>query len=277
MFARALGAAALVVGVSARPVPSASVPASTVIRVVAHDYSFTVPGGASARVLAGPVTLRLVNRGKVLHMMGVVYLGTASVEDLLRAVEHDAPLKGMYEVGGVNGIAPGDSATTTVMLEPGNAALACWVVNTDGKLHVDKGMIAPLTVVADAGPAPAAPRADLSITLRDYTIALSAQPRAGHHVFRVVNDGSMTHDVELMRMDPGARTADLDAWYAHPEVGSRLAQPIAGTVGLEKGLHDWFSANLTPGDYVLICWMPDAKNVPHYDGHHMLLRFHVAG
>jgi hypothetical protein len=78
-------------------------------------------------------------------------------------------------------------------------------------------------------------------------------------------------------MEPGATMSDVDAWFHHPGKGSPKARPLGGMVGLERGHHGWFTADLTPGDYVLVCWIPGEKGVPHYAGHGMLKRFRVAG
>ena len=56
---------------------------------------------------------------------------------------------------------------------------------------------APLFEVVPAGDrVAAAPSADVSLTLRNYTIAISRSPAAGHRTFRVENRGpSMTTSV----------------------------------------------------------------------------------
>jgi hypothetical protein len=250
-----------------RPVPP------PVVTVVAHDFAFTL---ASARpVPAGPVTFRMINAGKELHMMGVVWLGTHTFQEFIAAVQGDSTFSGPYEVGGPNAVAPGDTAYATVILPAGHVALACWVVGEDGRIHVTKGMMAPFEVVPAGDRVAAAPSADVSLTLRNYTIAISRSPAAGHRTFRVENRGPAEHDVQLFRMEPGATTDDIDAWFHHPGKGSSRARPIGGMVGLEPGHHGWFTADLAPGDYVLVCWIPGEKGVPHYAGHGMMRRFHV--
>ncbi|HEX5385131.1 MAG TPA: hypothetical protein VFW66_00370 [Gemmatimonadales bacterium] len=245
-----------------------------VVTVVARDFVFERP--APVTVPAGPITVRMINGGKDLHMIGIVWLGEHSVAEFLAAVQGDSLFPGPYEVGGPNAVVPGDTAVATVVLPPGHAVLACWVMDEDGKMHVQKGLFAPLEV-APAGPRTATePHADARITLRDYAIDMAGVPAAGRRVFRVENRGPATHDVEVFRMAPGATMADVDAWMHHPMAGSRRARPLGGMVGVDRGHHAWFTVDLTAGDYVLVCWMPDAKGVPHYSGHRMLRRFRVA-
>lgn len=170
---------------------------------------------------------------------------------------------------------PGDTSYATVILEPGHVALACWVLGKDGKMHVMKGMMTAFEVAPAGGRAAEVADADLTLTLRDYAIDMSGAPTAGHRTFRVENRGPAEHDVQLFRMEPGATMADIDEWFHQPWKGSPKARPLGGMVGLEHGHHGWFTTNLTPGDYVAICWIPDEKGVPHYAGHGMLKRFHV--
>lgn len=272
MFARAQVVVAALLALTGAVKP----PAPPVLTIVATDFAFTVPGGANASVLAGPVTVRLVNHGTEMHMMGVVSLGKATVADFIKAVNAKTALPGP-EVGGVNGIAPGDTGTATMILPPGNAVLVCWVVSTDHKLHALKGMFAPLVVRSDAGPAAVEPHADVDIALTDYAIALPNAVHAGKRVFRIENHGALTHDLELFRLSPGADTADVMSWLDTPAAGSARVHPLGGIVGEDHGLHTFFDVTLTPGDYMMLCWMPDEKTgVPHFYGHHMWMKFHVS-
>lgn len=245
-----------------------------VVTVVAHDFAFSPP--SASPVPAGPVTFRLINAGKELHMMGVVWLGTHTFREFVAAVQGDSTFPGPYEVGGPNAVAPGDTSYATVILPPGHVALACWVVGEDGKMHVTKGMIAPLEVAPTGGRAAAEPEGDVAVTLRDYAIDLSRAPAPGRRTFRVENRGPAEHDVQLFRLEPGATMADVGAWLRHPGKGSPRARPLGGMVGIERGHHGWFTADLAPGDYVLVCWIPGEKGVPHYAGHGMSRRFRVA-
>jgi len=245
-----------------------------VVTVIAHDYAFSTPSPIS--VPAGPVTFRMINAGKELHMMGVVWLGAHTFRDFMAAVQGDSTFPGPYEVGGPGAVMPGDTSYATVILEPGHVALACWVEGEDGKMHVMKGMMTAFDVAPASAQATAEVKPDISLTLRDYSIEMSGTPAPGGRTFRVENLGPAEHDVELFRMEPGATTADIDAWLDHPGQGSPRAHPMGGMVGVEHGHHGWFTADLQPGDYVVLCWIPGEKGVPHYKGHGMLKRFHVA-
>jgi hypothetical protein len=250
--------------------PTASPP---VVTVVAHDYAFSTPVPSS--VPAGPVTFRMINAGNEMHMMGIVWIGAHTFKDFMAAVQGDSTFAGAYGAGGPNAVAPGDTSYATVILEPGHVALACWVDSEDGKMHMMKGMMTAFDVSPADTRAAEPAEADVALTLRDYAIDMSGTPVLGHRTFRVENLGPGVHDVELFRMEPGATTADIEAWMQHPRKGSPKARPLGGMVGIEHGHHGWFTADLTPGDYLLVCLIPGEKGVLRYAGHGMLKRFHV--
>ena len=39
---------------------------------------------------------------------------------------------------------------------------------------------------------------------------------------------------------------------------------VGGVVGIEKGMHVYFEADLAPGQYGLLCFFPDEKGGPHF-------------
>lgn len=274
MIARAGFAVAALLALTGAARPPAT-PAPPVLTIIATDFAFTVPGGANATVPAGPVTFRLVNHGKEIHMMGVVLLGDTTASAFIRALGNKHLIG--TEVGGVNGVAPGDTATSTVLVEPGNAVVACFITSADGTVHVLKGMVAPFRVLPNTAPEAAEPHTTFDIALHDYTITMPNGLHAGPHLFRVDNRGTVTHDLLLLRLSPGADTTDAMAWLRTPAVGSPRAHPIGGIVGEDHGLHSYFFADLTPGNYMVLCWMPDVKTgVPHFYAHHMWTTFHVS-
>src|SRR5215208_2432249 len=111
--------------------PAPSLPASAartpVLTVDASDFSYRAP----ATVAAGPVLIRLVNRGRLTHHVVVTRLGdTTSLGTFYRAIttpDLAATAATCADVGGPAMAAPGHSAEAEVVLEPGRYALSCWV------------------------------------------------------------------------------------------------------------------------------------------------------
>ena len=83
------------------------------------------------------------------------------------------------------GLPPRD-ANATIMLEPGNYALLCFVDLPDRVPHVMKGMAKPLRVTPAAVPAADRGMAgDVTMTLNDYSFTLSKPITRGVHTIRV--------------------------------------------------------------------------------------------
>ncbi|MEO6778707.1 MAG: hypothetical protein ABI194_04570, partial [Gemmatimonadaceae bacterium] len=150
--------------------------------------------------------------------------------------------------------------------------MICLVDMPGGVPHFAKGMVHPFTVAAApagaqaATPATApatAPASDVTITLSDYAFNLSAPLKAGTHTFEVKNSGTQMHEIEMVRLAPGKTLAQMMGWIQKP-IGPPPGEAIGGVAPF-TGLPNYFTANITPGNYVLICFVPDAKDgKPHF-------------
>ena len=249
-----------------------SAAAPNVLVVKTSDYAFDAPDSTRA----GLTTIRLVtNAGNEMHQVGLIRLDSAKTPaDLFNAMKAPGPMpKWAVEVAGVNPPAPGQTAEATLILEPGSYLLVCLVPSADGVPHIAKGMSRPL-VVTGAQVAAAPLPGDLQIRLTDYAFGLSAPLTAGSHVIRVINDGQQSHEVMVVRLAPGKTAAQVAAWVEKMD-GPPPGEPLSGVAGLGVGQSASFPLTLTPGDYGLICFIPDAKDgKPHY-AHGMLHQFKV--
>lgn len=238
-----------------------------VVTITATDYAFALPD----TIPAGLTTFRLVNQGKELHHASLVRLGggktAADFQAGLAAAmqSHAPPPAWMAFVGGPNAVTVGDTAITTQVVEPGSYVLVCWIPSLDGTPHVMKGMLHPLVVTASPAPVPAAPPTDVTITLTDYDFQLSQPLTAGRHVVRVDNAGAQGHEVVIAALAPGKTLHDFVAWEQGGEKGPLpTGQWLGGVTTLDVGLHSQFVTTLAPGNYLLLCFWPDAKDgKPH--------------
>ena len=54
------------------------------------------------------------------------------------------------------------------------------------------------------------------------------------------------------------------AWLGKME-GPPPGKALGGIAGMQTGMSEYFSADFVPGNYVLICFVPDAKDgKPHF-------------
>jgi len=248
--------------------------APRVVTVVARDFAFEAPD----QVPAGLVTFRLENRGQALHHMQLMRLdGGKTLQDVYASLQAGGPPPAwLHEVGGPNAPDPGADANATVLLQPGTYALLCFVDIPDHVPHVMKGMARLLTVTPALAPAAmAVPTGDVTLTLNDYSFALSRPLTAGTHTILVRNGAAQPHEVELIRMAPGKTVNDLMAWMQSMQ-GPPPASAIGGIAGMERGQVQSFTTSFTPGTYVMICFVPDAGDGKPHFMHGMVQSFTVS-
>jgi hypothetical protein len=232
-----------------------------VIRTTDHAFS------APATVRAGFVTVQIVNDGKDLHHAQIVRLNPGvTTAQALGALRQglDAFLPLVVGVGGPGLVAPGGRASVGLTLQPGDHLLLCFV-ETDGKPHVASGMVKPLRVTGVVAVQPAPPVAG-EVALHDFRFAM---PRTldGREPYRVVNQGVQLHEAIFLRLAPGKTVEDVKAFFSQrPPSGPPPAMPAGGVQGLSRGGVNYYYPNLSAGEYVVMCLIPDlASGKPHFE------------
>lgn len=248
-------------------------PAQQVVTIHARDYSFEAPKTVKA---SGPITFRLVNDGKELHHATIVKIAKGkTMKDVAEALKKQGPPPTwMTDVGGPNPALPGGTAEATLNLEPGTYALLCFINSPGNPMpHMAKGMVGSITVEADgAGPtqAGAAPAGDITIRTSDYKFAISKPIAAGKHLITVVNDAEQSHEVVIGQLNPGKTAADLANWVDKEMMkGPPPGTPVGGIAALAKGRSGSFPIDLKPGNYAIVCFVPDSKDGKAHVAHGM--------
>jgi hypothetical protein len=119
-------------------------------------------------------------------------------------------------------------------------------------------------VVHAKNPAPA-PHADVTVTTFDYGFKFSKPLTPGHHTIGVASSGKQEHEVELVQLAPGKTVKDVLAWLGGDMKTPPPGKPMGGVVGILPGQHATFDADLTAGDWGVICFVPDIKDgKPHF-------------
>ena len=132
-------------------------------------------------------------------------------------------------------------------------------VSTGADHHHDG--IVPVTATSTAPPA-----TTLDITALDYAFTVNTQNVAtGNVEIQLTNKGTEAHQVHIARA-PGGMTVD-DFVHAYHEQGERSAFDavtwVGGVSGVEPGATGRATANLTPGDYFLVCFLPSTDGQNH--------------
>ena len=270
MLRNALLIPAVFAAAATAPAPKAP----PVVTFHARDYAFVGP----KTVTSGAVTFRLVNDGKELHHLSIMKLAKGkTMTDLAGALKQPGPPPAWTtDVGGPNPAVPGGTAEATLTLDPGEYAILCFI-NTPGNPmpHMAKGMIGSFTVTPDPSPA-VAPAGDITLRLADYKFALSKPLTSGKHLLTVVNDAAQSHEVVMMKLNAGKTVADVASWVDKQDMkGPPPAAPVGGIAALAKGRTGSFPVDLTPGEYGIVCFVPDAKDGKPHSLHGMMTQFTV--
>ena len=115
------------------------------VSVTAVEYAFQVE---SPTVPAGETTFTFKNEGKEQHELAMVGIkeGAPPLEELVKLSDKEVEKYFATQPFGTNGpIKPGETTEFTEELKPGLYAMVCFV-ETDGKPHVQLGMVNQLTV-----------------------------------------------------------------------------------------------------------------------------------
>lgn len=103
----------------------------------------------------------------------------------------------------------------------------------------------------------------VTIVARDFTFDAPTEVPAGVTAVRLINQGHELHHVVFVRLDDGKTPADLAAAFSKPGPPPAWAKAAGGPNGIAPGGAANATVILTPGNYVLLCVIPGADNVPH--------------
>lgn len=233
------------------------------VTVTANDFAFDAPD----TIPAGLTEVRLLNKGTEMHHVWLIRLESGkTMKDLFDAMgPHGGMPAWARDVGGPNTPGPDGEATAILRLNPGRYAMICVIPSKDGKPHVMKGMAKEVTVTpASSNTSRANLRINATMTLVDYGFEFSQRLQAGKQTIRVKNVAKQGHEVVILKLAPGRKAADVLAWMEKME-GPPPGMPIGGTTPMAQGEENIITLDLAPGEYALICFVPDAKDgKPHF-------------
>ncbi|MEP6491800.1 MAG: hypothetical protein ABJF01_03935 [bacterium] len=258
---------------TATPASMASFDPATHTAVIhAKDFAFDAPDS----ITAGWTTFHFVNDGPNIHHVQLIRLDSGKTRaDFDAAMKTKGPPPAwMVSTGGPNAPSPGMSTDAMINLTPGNYVMICFVDIPEHVPHFTKGMVHDLKVTAATGADSPEPAADATVTLSDYSFAVQGALTAGKHTIKVVNNGPQTHELELMRFLPGKSMKDLGE-FSKTLAGPPPVDGLGGIAGEAKGMTQYFTVDLSPGNYVLICFVPDAKDGKAHIEHGMTKEFTI--
>lgn len=256
--------ALLVIAAACSPTNRPAAPEANVVTINATDYAFDAPD----TIVGGLTTFRMVNAGREPHQAVIAGAEGKTFPELEAALLREGPVPEWATFpAGPGAVGAGDSSIVTANVTPGNYLIYCFIPSPDGKPHVMKGMYRRLVVLPhlEHALAGAEPKADATVTLSDYSFAPSTPLTAGTLTIRVDNKGPQLHELAVERLLPGKTLADWQGWVIGGMRGAPPAEPAGGLVGPDVGKVAWLTITLKPGNYLLNCYVPDAKDgKPHF-------------
>ena len=252
---------------TAAPVAAAATSAApNVVNITASEYKYDAP----AEIPAGMTTFHLINSGKEPHQASLIKLDSGKTyNDMMagmKAMKPGTPPPGwVIMAGGPNAAAPGNSTDLTMNLAAGNYAIVCFIPDTKGVPHMMSGMSKGITVTPNASANTTEPTADINVTLSDYKFDFSAPLTSGKHTLKIQTAAGQPHEFTMFQLMPGKTPADLVKFFDGGMKGAPPGMPIGGVAGMANGNAAYFTVDLKPGDYALVCFLPDGKDgKPHY-------------
>ncbi len=233
------------------------------LTISASEYKFETSGTA----VPGSNLVTFKNTGKEVHHVQLLHLAQGkTMQDLAAALQAGelSKVPGKFE-GGVGQLAPGGSGTLEAKLGAGTYAMLCFVPGADGAPHFVKGMAVPFEVKGEENKAAFKPAA-VKVTAKDYAFDAPDAVKAGDVTIELTNSGKDFHEANVFKLATGVTSQQaLQALAAEgaPGAGPPPFTPMGGAQGILPGEKTSVIAKLEKGNYLLVCFIPDAQNVPH--------------
>ena len=263
----------------AGPLAAQSVQAgNNVVTIIVTDSAYYAPD----TIQAGFTTVRLVNKGTDYHMAHLVRLDSGRtvgefIEAYSEAVRTVGPRPAWAKRYGGPTAAPQRESSTMQYVEPGTYAMICLIPHDGGPYHFMTGMARGLLVRAGDGAAAAQtpPKPTVVVRLVDYSFILDRPLTVGRQVVRVESKGAQPHEIGMLKLAPGKTVKDFEEWARNPQSPPPVTdESNGGVAALAPNLDAYFELNLTPGEYVLFCFVTAPDGRPHAD-HGMIQQIRV--
>jgi len=123
---------------------------------------------------------------------------------------------------------------------------------------------APSAASAPASAAAGGTVQDLAVTGKDFAFELPASIPAGLTKITLTNAGKEEHQAQVAKLADGKTLTDLTAAIAENEASAlALVTLSGGPTGVQPGASGATTSNLTPGNYVFLCFVSGADGIPH--------------
>lgn len=246
------------------------------ITITASEYKFEAPD----QIPAGLTKFVMNDTGEELHHVTLIKLDSGKTfTDLMNGFKNmkpgTPPPGWVIPAGGPNAVTPGSSSALTMVMEPGNYAMVCFIPDAKGVPHVAHGMAKALTVTPNPNANMNEPAHDITVTMKDYQWEFSQPLTAGKHTLKLVTAPGQPHEFTLFQLVPGKTSADLVKFFETGMKGAPPGKPIGGVSGVAAGIPSFYEVDLAPGDYAVVCFLEDHKDGKPHFAHGMIQQIKI--
>jgi hypothetical protein len=168
--------------------------------------------------------------------------------------------------GGVGLVSPGETAQTTIYVDPGTYVVECYV-KTDGIFHTMTEQV----IVKEKSLKQTPPTATMNLEIsREGGIEVLTEAKAGlqtigvHFKDQGPHEHFLGHDVHLVKLEQGSDLEELNSWmtWTTPE-GLNTPAPVkflGGAQDMPAGKTGYITVDLKPGNYAWIAEVPDPES-----------------
>jgi hypothetical protein len=242
------------------------------IEVTMDDYTFAMPDALPA----GAVRIEATNVGDEDHQLtlGRIRDGYTPEDVFAAAAESESAAIALLEFyAAPNSVRPGATEAVEVELPSGTYLALCLILAPDGAPHLAHGMLKVLRVGDPSSTSVPAeeilelPMDDVEglIHVFDYGFALP-EGFDGNGRFTVTNDAEQAHELTIYRIGEGGSYDEFAATVEGGGTPDPLMYPgYGGVTTMGPGGSAIVELQLTPGEYALICYVPDSGDeAPHF-------------
>lgn len=193
-----------------------------------------------------------------------------TLEQFMEAASAENPMEAvaMVSLYGGTGVAAGESTSYIVNLTPGNYLL------------LEFGEAGPsdfktFTVTENDMEPMESLQADVELALVDFGFGVPAFISAGEQVWHLENVADQWHEIVMIPL-PEDISSVADARAAMAAGDQRDIPPVLFWAPMSPGTEAWITLDLAPGNYLLLCFLPDLNGdfMPHME-HGMIQVFTV--
>jgi hypothetical protein len=248
-------------------------PEYPIVPIIATDDGIQLPPVPEGGVPEGIFQFQMTNNRTEGEFSGVIarinddvtmeqFMEAASAEDPMAAVA-------MVTLNGGSPLQPGESTSYILHLVPGNHI----ILNFAGDGPPTDA--ATFTVVEGDIMDVAEPIADVHLAMVDFAFGVPGFMPAGEQLWHLENVGDQWHETVIIPLPEGIESVsdvlEVMASGNEPDI-----QPAFFWAPMSPGAEAWVTVDLAPGNYVILCFLPDLNGdfSPHMN-HGMIQVFTV--